>query len=248
MKISTNYKKIIGIIISILLIYLLFLFLYLTKNNSLAFPNPNNIIKEAGLLLIKKETYISISLSILRLLLCLLISFVLGLVLASLSFFSELIKNIINPYILIFRSVPVVSLIILFIILFGNKEACLFITCLMLVPIFYENIYQSFLNIDPNIVRAYKIDSNFNLKILFKIYIPESIKDIKTSFIECVGLGFKVLVMSEYLSGKTNSLGYSILEAYQNNIDMVYIYSWTLILVILSVSITKLCNLIKNKS
>ena len=115
------------------------------------------------------------------------------------------------------------------------------------MPIFYENIYQSFNNVDREIVNAYRLDSGLNNRIIFKIYLPNAIKDIKTSFIECVGLGFKVLVMSEYLSGKTNSLGYSILEAFQNKIEMVYVYSWTLLLIILSLIITKLCSLIKNR-
>lgn len=247
MKDSIKIKKIIGLISFVVIFYLIFLILYFVKNNNLAFPHPNYIIKESVLLLTKYQTYISILLSILRLFICLLISFIIGLLCSVLAFKSIVIRYIINPFIQIFRTVPVISLVVVLIIIFGNKNACYVITCLMLIPIFYENIYQSFISLDSNIVNSYKLDANVNFLIISKIYLPNAIKDIKTSFIECIGLGFKVLVMSEYLSGKTNSLGYSILEAYQNHIDMVYVYAWTLLLIIISLIVTKLTSIIKNR-
>ena len=71
MKDSIKFNKIVTYLMPILsgvVIYLIFLFLYLIKNNSLAFPNPNDIIKETFNLFIKFDTYKSIGLSLIRLL------------------------------------------------------------------------------------------------------------------------------------------------------------------------------------
>lgn len=247
MKRSTKISKLIGCIISLIILYLIFLLLYYLKKNSLAFPNPNYIIKEAFIILTKGSTYIALLFSLLRLILCIIISFIFSFIFASISYKYSFFKDIINPFVVLFRSTPVICLSLLFIIMFGTNLSVYVITNLVLFPLFYESIYQAFMNIDSNIIDAYKLDSKFNIRVLFKIYLPLSLNSIRTSLIEGLGLGFKVLLTAEYLSGKTNSLGYSLFLAYQNNIDMTEIYSYALILIFLSILINSLCNLIKNK-
>jgi ABC-type nitrate/sulfonate/bicarbonate transport system permease component len=53
--------------------------------------------------------------------------------------------------------------------------------------------------------------------------------------------------MSEFISGTNYSLGYSLKDSYQNNIEMVYVYAWTLILIIISLIITKICDFLQEK-
>lgn len=247
---NSTYKKIIDIfipILSILTIYLIFLLFYLIKKNNLIYPNPNDIIKEFFYLFTIISTYKAIAFTFLRLIICLLISFVIGFVLATLSYKNDFIKKYIEPFVLIFRTIPLVSIIVLLIIMFSAKTALYFIVCLMLIPVMYQNIYDGFNKINKEEVEAYSLESNFNLRILFYIYVPETLKDIKTALIECVGLGFKVLVMAEFISNTKDSLGYYINNSYRLNVDMTNLYAYTLILVILSILLTKFCNILNNK-
>ncbi len=240
MKNSIN--KILIYILSCLAIYLVFLILYYAKNNPLAFPNPNNIILEFVKLLTLSSTYINILYSLTRLIICITISFILNLVLAYLSYKFTFIKTFLSPFIIIFRTIPFISIIILIIIMFGLNETCYITTILVIGPIMYENILKGLESIDKDIINAYRLDTKFNSKVFFKIYMPLINKDIKTSFKVSIGLGFKVLVTSEYLSGKNYSLGFSLKDIYQNSIDMCPLYSQTLILIVVSLILTKLVN------
>ncbi len=249
MKDST-LKKILNICIpflSIVTIYIIFLILYIAKDNPLSFPSPNTILKEFFILLSKADTYKAILLTLLRLLLCLLISFLIGFILASLSLRSNYLKKYISPFILMFRTIPLVSIIILLIIMFGSKTSLFFIVSLMLIPIMYQNILNGFENVNIEEIEAFSLDSKLNIKILFKIYVPEILGDIKTAFISSIGLGFKVMVMAEFISNAKDSIGYALNSSYHYNVEMAPVYAWTLILVILSIVISKLCELFKNK-
>lgn len=242
MKNSIN--KLLIYLISFITIYLIFLILYLTKNNPLAFPSPNDIIVEFFKLLTIKSTYINILYSLLRLIICIFISLILNLSLAYLSYKFKFIKTFLSPFIVIFRTIPFISIIILIIIMFGLNETCYITTILVIGPIMYENILNGLEGIDKDIINAYKLDTKFNNKVFFKIYLPLISNDIKTSLKVSIGLGFKVLVTSEYISGKNYSLGFSLKDIYQTSIDMCPLYSQTLILIVISLVITKLVNII----
>ncbi len=245
MKHSTTISKVITYIFSVILIYLLSLILFLTKNNELVYPNPNHIVYTFFTLFAKSSTYKAILISLGTLIICLLISFIISLILSYLAYKFNFLYNLFNPYIVLFRSTPLISISILFIILFGHKTSVYIITNLILIPLFYEGLYQGFISTDKNIIDAYKLDSKLNLKILFKIYLPVNVNNIKMLLVEGVGLGFKVLLMSEYLNSKDESLGSTLFNAYQNNIDMTLIYAYTILIVVISLLITALTKKIK---
>ncbi len=245
MKNSLN--KILNILMPVLafiVIYLIFLILYYVKSNPLAFPHPLEIIKETVNLLKLSSTYLNILYSIARLLVCLFISFVISLVLSYLSYKYEAFKLFARPFITIFRTLPFISIIILIILMFSLQSACFITTILVIVPIIYEGLLNGFMHVDKSTIYAYKLDSKFNIKILFKIYIPLILADIKSTLRMTIGLGFKVLVTSEFISGKNYSIGYTLKDLYQNNIDMTGVYSQTFLLIILSLILTKLVNII----
>lgn len=170
MKNSIN--KILITIFSFITIYLLFLILYLTKNNPLAFPNPNDILIGFAKLLLDKNTYINIFYSLARLVICIFISFILNVILAYLSYKSKFIRLFLLPFIVIFRTIPFISIIILIIIMFGLSITCYITTILVIGPIMYENILKGLDSIDKDIINAYKLDTKFNNKVFFKIYLP----------------------------------------------------------------------------
>ncbi len=247
MKNSILFNKILGVFFAIVFIFLISLILYFTKNNTLVFSSPLYIIKETFLLIFKYNTYCDLFYTILRLILCLFISFLLALILSYFSYKYSLFESFINPFVIIFRSTPIICISVLFIIIFSAKSSCYIITCLILFPLFYESFMGSFKSIDKSIIDSYKLDTKFNIKVLLKLYLPISITHIKASLIEGIGLGFKVMITSEYLSGTNKSIGDSLFKIYQNNIDMTYVYAYALFIIIISFVLTNICNLIKKK-
>lgn len=245
MKNSTMKSKILAYIISLVLIYLISFILYSFKDNELVYPNPNYIIYTFFSLFVKSKTYKAILFSLISLFICLIISFLISLILSYLAYKFTFLYNFFNPYIVLFRSSPVISISVLFIILFGHTYSVFVITNVILIPLFYEGLYEGFVSTDKNIIDAYKLDSKLSIKILFKLYLPININKIKMLLIEGVGLGFKVLLTSEYLNSKDGSLGSLLFNAYQNNIDMTEIYAYTILIVLISLIITGVTKKIK---
>lgn len=245
MKNSTIKSKILSYIISLVLIYLISFVLYCFKDNELVYPNPNYIIYTFFCLFAKSKTYKAILLSLISLIICLVISFIISLVLSYLAYKFKFLYNFFNPYIVLFRSTPVISISVLFIVLFGHTYSVFVITNVILIPLFYEGLYEGFISTDKNIIDAYKLDSKLNIKILFKLYLPININKIKMLLIEGVGLGFKILLTSEYLNSKDGTLGSLLFNAYQNNIDMTEIYTYTILIVLISLIITGVTKKIK---
>lgn len=120
-------------------------------------------------------------------------------------------------------------------------------TALVIIPIMYESIYSSFMQIDSSVTDDIKTISNINSKIIFKFYIPLVFSNIITSIIQSVGMGLKVMIMAEYISSKNNSLGYEI-NRYYINLDMEGVYALLLIVIVIVFCIDLLLKKIRERN
>lgn len=120
-------------------------------------------------------------------------------------------------------------------------------TALVIIPIMYESIYSSFMQIDSSVTDDIKTISNINSKIIFKFYIPLVFSNIITSIIQSVGMGLKVMIMAEYISSKNNSLGYEI-NRYYVNLDMEGVYALLLIVIVIVFCIDLLLKKIRERN
>lgn len=120
-------------------------------------------------------------------------------------------------------------------------------TALVIIPIMYESIYSSFMQIDSSVTDDIKTISNINSIIIFKFYIPLVFSNIITSIIQSVGMGLKVMIMAEYISSKNNSLGYEI-NRYYVNLDMEGVYALLLIVIVIVFCIDLLLKKIRERN
>lgn len=93
---SRRYLKLLSIIASILIIYLIMLTIFITKDNSIIFPSPNLIFKQFFKLLGRFGTYKLILFTILRLLLSLMVSLFIGVALGILAYIFPLFRILLN--------------------------------------------------------------------------------------------------------------------------------------------------------
>ena len=70
-----------------------------------------------------------------------------------------------------------------------------------------------------------------NKVVVKKVYIPLSIPFLRSALIDAVGLGFKVLVVAEYIAQTKVSIGRTI---YMNkvNLDFTGVFAWTILLLL----------------
>lgn len=226
-------KKIILNIISILLIYLLLLLGSILFNNELVFPRPNKIIVSFFKLIQKKESYIILFSTFKRLVISLSISFIIAFLLGILSGLLEDVEIILKPIINIFKSIPIIAIIIIIMSVSGFDLTPYLTTIFMTFPIIYQGIVEGVKNIKNEYLEAYKLDSNTNISVLSYIHLPLIKHNIYLSIIQSIGIGIKVLVVSEFIVNTKNSIGEALInEKNMMNYDNVFAYSIFLVIII----------------
>lgn len=228
-------KKNLYLILGILSLLLVWTLLSILSFSNIAFPSIFDTLKALGILLITKSTYTALLYTIFRLLITVVISFVLALILSYFSYISKKFESFISPLISIMRTVPVTAIIIILLLLIGDN-ASLVITSFMVLPIIYEGALTSFKNIPKEMSDEVKMISNITPRIILKIYLPISLPYILSSLIQAIGMGLKVMVMSEFITQPKGSIGYMLFqERWSLNMDNVF--AWTIILVVIVIVI-----------
>lgn len=246
MKTSTH-KKIIYSIITILLIIAIWEIVAFVKNEPTIFPHITGIVSSLINIFLKANLNILL-MTFLRVVISILISFVLSLIVGILYINSKDTIYFFKPIISFMRSTPQVVLSIFLFILF-DKIAPFLITILVIFPIATEGIITSIDNIDPVLQDDLKMIKGSFFKKIFYAYIP-LIKDyLLMVFIQIFGLGFKVMIMGEYISYTKNSIGgylYGI-----KGIDLPELIAWgilvTVIVILVETLVKYIMKYINNK-
>lgn len=228
---NKNFQKYTIYILSILSIYIISIIVSSTYNNELILPNPNTIIVSFFRLLSLGETYIYIFNTIGALLLTLSLSFFIGFVLGVFAGIFKYVRYFLKPWMTIMRSLPLATIIVLIMVAIGLKLTPYVIVSLILIPIIYEGILNSIISINKEYLDIYRLSSNLNFRVIIKVYIPLIFSGIKAAFIQAVGLGIKSLIMAEFIVGKPNTLGYSIVPCI-SDVDYTMGYAYCIIIVI----------------
>lgn len=221
---------------------------YFFDDNQIIFPSIYKVFNEFIVLLSKEYTYKCIFYSLYRLFIGFIISFVISLIIGTISAISRSFKFFIRPLITIMKSIPTVSLVFLFLVLVGAKNSPIFIVFLICFPIIYESVVSGYENIDKDIDKALKLENaNMFLKII-DVRLPLAFPYIKVGVFSSLGLAFKIEIMAEVLTGTTfYGLGSSICYIQRNDpTNMQSIFAYSLIVIIFSLLFDLVCEKLIN--
>jgi len=228
-------------ILSIFFIFLVWVIAGAIVDNSLLLPKPIDVIVAFGKIFIETDSLSVILFTILRLLVGVLIASIFGLLLGILAGFKNSFATFFNPIVTILRTVPVISITVILLIIFGFSLTPYIITFLMLFPLIYQGTYGAITNIDSELIDVYKLEDDNFWSGLVHCYFPLISKNIRTSLLQSLGLGIKVLVMAEYLSQTKNSIGNQLYLA-KVNLQYDEVFAWTFLLIFIALLFELLIN------
>lgn len=133
-------KKRIPTLLGIVFITILWQLIALLTGYPDIFPSIPNLIKQVFYLFGSTDFLITVSSTIIRGLVGFVFAFSFALVIAIISAFSTFWKSFFHPIIVITRSIPVISFVLLAILWFSPTELPIFIALLTMFPILYQNI------------------------------------------------------------------------------------------------------------
>lgn len=228
-----KYKRTIYTILGIIFVFLLWVILSLTVNSSII-PLPSKVFMTLFSLLGKNTTYLHILYTLVRLLVALIVSFVLALILGVLSASFTSFYTFLHPLVVTLKTVPTASIILILISLTKFQFAPIYVTFLITFPLIYEAVVTGLTIIDENIINALKLDGENAFGSLMRVKLPLAWPSIRLGFIQSLGLGMKVMIMSEIISGARGiyGIGFALRLAQE---DVLYdeMFAYTILAVLL---------------
>lgn len=243
---NKNLYYILGIVI---LATLWQVFSFYIGEDKMVFPGPVSTFKHAFYLLGREYTYRCILSTSVRMLEGFAFSFVSGLVLGVLAGNFEMIDHLLRPTITALRAIPTASLVYLFIVLAGFRQAPVYLVVLIGFPIIYEGVKTGVGHISQSIINAARLDGASFLKENIRIRLPLAFPYITAAAASAFSLSFKIEIMAEVITGASNAgLGSAILGARASDpTNMVPVFAYSLIAVGLMLLIDRISSLLKDQ-
>lgn len=138
------------------------------------------------------------------------IAVVLGYIIALMLWWSERLRKILEPYIVVLNSLPKIALGPIIIVWFGSgSKSIIFMAVLISIIVATITMLNGFLATDKNKILLLKSMGANKLQILSKLVIPGSLPTFISMLKICVGLSWVGSIMGEYLVSRAG-LGYLI--------------------------------------
>lgn len=240
---SDNIYMIISLFFSIILWQVLSLWL----NKPIILPTPNNTAI-ALIEIFKDPMFISIVCSTLyRVVFCFSTTLILAVLLGMLSGFYKSIYSLLNPVVLIFKSVPTMAVILLAIIWLKSENAPILVGFLVTFPLLYQNIVQGIRNVDKNLIEMSKIYKINKFKIIKEIYFPSIKSFLMAGISSALGLNVKIIIAAEVLSQPQISIGTSF-QIEKANLNTAGVFAWSVVAVIIAGLLDIIIKLLQKKS
>jgi ABC-type nitrate/sulfonate/bicarbonate transport system ATPase subunit/ABC-type nitrate/sulfonate/bicarbonate transport system permease component len=197
------------------------------------FPSLYNLVKKIFVLFSSPDFLIIIIATIIRGLFGFMLALILAFLIAVISNFSCFWKNFFNPIIVLTRSIPVVSFVLLAILWFTPTRLPVFIALMTMFPILVQNILTGLEQTDRKWIEMAQVFGKSKINQFFTIYLPASKSGIFDGISTAMGYGWRAIIIGEVLSQPVRGIGTAMKEA-QAFFNVSEIIAWTVVIVLIS--------------
>ncbi len=208
-------------------------------DSELLFPSPLSVVKSLCKLAVTKDFWISALYSLIRVLLGILISFVIGTFLAVVTERSHILRALLSPALSVIKATPVASFIILALLWIDRGKLPLYITALIVIPIVWSNVSEGIRSVDKSLIEVTRVYHFSRKDKLFKLYIPSVAPFFMASCKSSLGMAWKAGISAEVLATPQNAIGTELYFS-KTYLETSELFAWTLVVILLSIVIEKL--------
>lgn len=170
--------------------------------------SPSRMLKTVVQLYESGELFLHIGTTLLETIIGFVLSTIIGYLIAVILWWSERLRNILEPYIVVLNSLPKVALGPLIIIWFGAGTKSIIVMCILICVIITTiSVLTSFLSCDEDKIKLMKSMNANKFQVFFKLVLPNSMPNFISILKINVGLSWVGTIMGEYLVSK-QGLGY----------------------------------------
>ncbi len=189
----------------------------------LLFSYPSKIFAQIGKDVVSGEIWAHVGVTVGETVVGFLLGTLVGTLLAVLIWWSPFLSKVLDPYMVVFNSMPKVALGPIFIVMFGAGFTAIVMTTLSITVIITTLVvYNSFNEVDPNYVKVIRTFGGERSEIFTKVVFPASFPTIVSTLKVNVGMAWVGVIVGEFLVAK-QGLGYLIIYGFQ-------VFNFTLVL------------------
>ena len=205
-------------------------------SNDILIPYPLETLSRTFSLFQSGAFYLAVGSTLLRVARGFLLSFLTALAISILSERFPVFHRLITPVLVITKTIPNISYIVVALIWLGAEGAVSAVSFMILFPVFANAFTNRLTGTEPALRDAEWIyPETFLYRLKYRI-LPDLVPEMLATGKTAAGLGLKVGIMAEILgqvrSGIGRSMNYSRL-----NLDTAGIVAWTIVIILLSVAI-----------
>lgn len=224
--------------------FILWQMIAMIVNQSVILPSFLDVLNRLVYILSDVSFYNHLFITLFRVILGTLSAFVLSFIFAILSYDFKLINQALKPLVLVSKTIPNITYILLVLIWFSREMSVFFVTLLILFPVLYTQISTGLLGINPEHLEVLKLYPETYFHRLTKVIIPLIRITLFEGLKGALSLGFKVGVMAEILGQVQPGLGY-LMHIARMNFETVDLFAYTAIMIMVVVLIEKSMDQIK---
>ena len=201
--------------------------------NDIIFAGPADVVRSLSLLLPSAEFWISIIHSFGKITLGFAAAFIAGILLGSLAFRFHLLRELLEPLMLLAKSIPVASFVILALIWIGSSGLSVFISFLVVFPILYVNTIAGLESTDLRLKEmALVFHVSLPRRIRF-IYLPALMPYLISSCKIALGMSWKSGIAAEVIGVPSHTIGENL---YMSKIYLATpdVFAWTIVIILVS--------------
>lgn len=170
--------------------------------------SPSRMIKTVKELYLSGELFTHIGTTLMETVIGFILATAIGYFIAVILWWSEKLRKILDPYIVVLNSLPKISLGPLIIIWVGAGPNAIIVMCILICVIITTiSVLSSFLSCDEDKIKLMRSMNANKFQIFFKLIVPNSMPEFISVLKINVGLSWVGTIMGEYLVSKAG-LGY----------------------------------------
>lgn len=212
-------------------------------NQELFLPHPRSVLFAVLKLGRKYGFWASIANSFTRIIIGFTLGMIIGAVLATLSYKSRVIYELISPLMKLIKATPVASFIILALVWISSVNLSVLIAFLMVLPVSYSNILHGLKSTDKKLLEMADVFNMGRRKRIKAIYYPATVPFVVSAISIGLGFSFKSGIAAEVIGRPINSIGLNLYEAKLYFMTRE-LFAWTLVIILLSVLFENLVMII----
>ena len=215
--------------------------------NGLILPAPEKIIVDFANLISSSSFYVALSSTLLRGFVGFGIAFLLGAIIGIPAGIFNPVNDFFNPIIVILRSTPVITFILLALIWFGPDNVPVFIAILTMFPLICKGFISGIKNTDRELVDMAGVYKVSRSRILSSLYIPSLLPFLFNGMSNALGFGWRAVIIGEVLSQPRWGLG-TEMQIAQTYLLVSKLICWSIVAIVIAFLFEWLLKLAERRS